>query len=118
MGIKETFVTRRVDVRRGIGIPVMIPMCFRPPQDSPLYSQTSEDGKEELDNTRRLERLMSKITVITDAESKSAHEKTAQTNGHTTPGDTGDQDRKTDNMQKSVGDKNINAKFRIGESAD
>lgn len=107
----------RVNVSSRIRVTMMIAMCFRPPQYASLNRQTSEDSQEELDRARCLERPMSKVAMIANAEAKCAQEKTAETNGHTSPGDTGYQNRKTGDVQKSVRNKNIEAKFRGGESA-
>ena len=60
---------------------------------------------------------MSKVAVIANTQTKRAHEETAQADGNAPPGNTGDQHRETGEMKKGVRNKNINAKFRVGEGA-
>jgi hypothetical protein len=104
-----------MDVVGPVGAAMVMTVRFGPPENAALDGERREQREQELDDARCLERTMREIAMIADAESEAAYKVAHGAQRDALPSDARPDDTQTKQMQKDVGDENVNAETRTAE---
>src|SRR5262249_44691575 len=87
MAVEEALAPRRMHVARGVGMPMMMPMLGRPPEDALLGAGLGEQGEDELEQPAGGIGAVREVAVIACPDGEDAQPVQPQAERQVLPGD-------------------------------